>query len=371
MTKIDEPLLRPVMPELDSIRGIAILAVLIYHGFYWGTDLTVFPRFERLIITSFWAGRLGVNLFFVLSGFLITGLLLDSRERNDYYRHFYILRALRILPAYLATMAILAATHYATSAFILLSLAYLSNLTPLFGVSISYPVLWSLAVEEHFYLIWPTIVRRLSRHALLYSSVAIIVFSPICRLFSFYLAQSKGFVSYVINDYTWNSADGLACGAVLAIILREYDLDRRRVLQACYFCILLAVAIWILGLPFGIVSRQTPVGTALQVVPWHFLFVALLGIFLVVGTGERQSIVRVRFLRFFGEISYGLYLIQLLVFDSFDWIARRYVVPGMGWSKMSDLTVRFVYVACASVVLAYVSRRQFEDRFLQLKNRLS
>src|ERR1700674_3297809 len=119
MGKIAEPLLRPVMPELDSIRGIAILAVLLYHGFYWHTDLTAFPHFERLIITFFWTGRLGVNLFFVLSGFLITGLLLDARNRDDYYRRFYVRRALRILPAYLAIIVILAATHYATSTFIL------------------------------------------------------------------------------------------------------------------------------------------------------------------------------------------------------------------------------------------------------------
>ena len=369
--EISEPLLRPVMPELDSIRGIAILAVLFYHGFYWGTDLTAFPPYERLIITAFWAGRLGVNLFFVLSGFLITGLLLDSRDRNGYYRRFYIRRALRILPAYLAIIVILAVTHKSTSGFLLLSLAYMSNLTPLFGVAISYPVLWSLAVEEQFYLIWPTIVRRLSRQSLLYCSLAAIIFSPICRLISFYFAERRGFVSFVINDYTWNSADGLACGAALAIILREYELDRKRVLQVCYLCISLALAIWILGLPFGIMSRQTLVGTVLQVVPWHFGFVALLGIFLYVGTGKRPSVVRIQFLRFFGEISYGLYLIHLLVFNGFDWIAQRITIPGMGWSKMLDLTVRFVYVVGASVLLAYLSRSQFEGRFLRLKNRFS
>jgi peptidoglycan/LPS O-acetylase OafA/YrhL len=101
------------------------------------------------------------------------------------------------------------------------------------------------------------------------------------------------------------------------------------------------------------------------------LFVALLGLFLLVGTSPRPSVVRIRFLRFFGEISYGLYLVHLLVFNSFDWIARRYRVPGMGWSKLSDLTFRFACVACVSVLLAYVSRRQFEDRFLRLKNRFS
>lgn len=359
------------MPELDSIRGIAILAVLIYHGFYWKTDLSVFPRFERLIITTFWAGRLGVNLFFVLSGFLITGLLLDSRCRKDYFRRFYIRRGLRILPAYLATIAILLAIHYTTSAFIVLSLAYLSNLTPLFGVAIGYPVLWSLAVEEHFYLVWPTIVRWFRVQALLYCSLAIIVLSPICRLVSFYIAHNRGSVSFEINDYTWNSADGLACGAVLAIILREYNLDRRRLLQVCCLCILLSATIWIFGLPFGIISRQTPFGMALQVVPWHFLFVALIGICLVVGTGQRHSLVQIPILRFFGEISYGLYLIHVLVFEGFDWLAKQYRVPGIGWGKMSDLAVRFAYAGCGAVLLAYLSRRQFENRFLKLKSRLS
>jgi peptidoglycan/LPS O-acetylase OafA/YrhL len=139
-----------------------------------------------------------------------------------------------------------------------LSLAYLSNLTPLFGVAIGYPVLWSLAVEEHSYLIWPAILRRFTSQVLLYCRVAIIVLSPFFRLLSFYMAYKRGFVSCEINDYTWNSADGLACGAVLAIVLREYNLDSRRLLQVCCLCISLSAAIWVFGLPLGILSRQTP-----------------------------------------------------------------------------------------------------------------
>jgi peptidoglycan/LPS O-acetylase OafA/YrhL len=88
-SKPNEPLLRPVMPELDSIRGIAILAVLFYHGFYWNVDLAQFSKPVRLVLTGMWVGRLGVNLFFVLSGFLITGLLIDSKGRTDYYSRFY------------------------------------------------------------------------------------------------------------------------------------------------------------------------------------------------------------------------------------------------------------------------------------------
>lgn len=132
------------MPELDTIRGLAILGVLLYHGLYWNVNLSNFPSLERIILTGMWAGRMGVDLFFVLSGFLITGILLDSRNRQDYYRRFYARRALRILPAYLLILAILAVTKYTPLSFVLLSLIYLSNLTPLFGIPIAYPVLWSL-----------------------------------------------------------------------------------------------------------------------------------------------------------------------------------------------------------------------------------
>ncbi|HXM98602.1 MAG TPA: acyltransferase [Candidatus Dormibacteraeota bacterium] len=359
------------MPELDAVRGIAILGVVLYHAFYWKTDLTAFPHFERLFITAFWPGRLGVNLFFVLSGFLITGLLLDSRNRIDYFRRFYIRRGLWILPAYLVVLTILVATHYTSIAFIIFSLAYLSNLTPLFGVAIGYPVLWSLAVEEHFYFVWPAIVRWFKAKTLLYCSLSIIVLSPILRLLSFYIAQKSDHVSYEINDYTWNSSDGLACGAVLAIVLREYAVDEKRLLRLCYFCILLSVIIWSFGLPFGIISRLTPFGTALQVVPWHLLFVALLGICIVIGAGPKRYFVQVPFLKLLNEISYGLYLIHVLVFDGFDWFAKQHRVPGMGWGKLSDLIVRFAYVGCLSMLLAYLSRRQFEDRFLTLKSRFS
>ena len=90
------------MPELDSIRGLAILGVLFYHGLYWARDFSPFTSAEKRLLFLMSAGQFGVSLFFVLSGFLITGLLIDSRNRIDYYKRFYIRRALRILPAYYA-----------------------------------------------------------------------------------------------------------------------------------------------------------------------------------------------------------------------------------------------------------------------------
>ena len=127
-----EPLLRPVMPELDTLRGLAILMVILYHGLYWNVDLPRYHGVLRVFLTAMWAGRLGVNLFFVLSGFLITGILIESRDRSDYYKRFYVRRALRILPAYLVILVILAAARYAPISFILLSLLVSIQLDPAF-----------------------------------------------------------------------------------------------------------------------------------------------------------------------------------------------------------------------------------------------
>lgn len=365
-----EPLLRPVMPELDSVRGLAILAVLFYHGFYWGTNLLKYGPAQRLFILGMWTGRLGVNLFFVLSGFLITGLLLESRNREDYYKRFYIRRALRILPAYGLIIVVLALTRYASPAFLLLSLAYLSNLTPLFGVAIGYPVLWSLAVEEHFYLVWPAAVRRFSAHKLLWFGVAIVVLSPVSRLITFYMARHNGYVSFQNYDYTWNSADGLACGVILSVLVREF----RRDLLLKISCALLAasIVIWTFGTPFGILTRQKPLGAALQVVPWHLAFTALIGLFLLAGTSNYARFVRWRPLRFFGEISYGLYLVHLLAFDGYDWLIQRYgLQPISAFGPFGALTLRFLCAGAAATLLAYLSRKNFEEPFLRLKKRLT
>src|SRR4051812_27557384 len=98
-------LLKPHMPGLDILRGIAILSVVLYHGLFWGPLLSP-PRntiWARLA-GAFTFGWLGVFLFFVLSGFLITGILLDSRQQPFYWRNFYVKRALRILPAFFAVI---------------------------------------------------------------------------------------------------------------------------------------------------------------------------------------------------------------------------------------------------------------------------
>jgi peptidoglycan/LPS O-acetylase OafA/YrhL len=353
------------MPELDSIRGIAVLMVLFYHSFFWGTDLSLFPTLPRLFLQATWVGKLGVNLFFVLSGFLITGLLLKARDRPDYYRTFYIRRALRILPAYLATLLVLALAGFSLK-FIGLSLLYLANLTPLFGVLIAYPVLWSLAVEQHFYLLWPFAVRNLAVRGVMAVSAAILLLSPLLRWLTFQVETTHGWVSYQVFDYTWNSADGLACGALLALWLWEFSPSRKKIRRV--LAVLLAACLALS--PFAVATRHSALGAALQVVPWNFLFLALIVAALLVGSrwGDRA---RLRVLEFFGEISYGLYLYQLLVFWTFEWLVDKGIIPRLQINLFLGLTIRFLICGSVAVGIAFLSRRFLEAPFLKWKYRFS
>lgn len=364
------PLLRSYMPELDAIRGLAILGVILYHGFYWVHDLSLYSFWQRVFMKTMSVGQYGVDLFFILSGFLITGILLDTRDRKDYYKRFYVRRALRILPAYYLTLVILVMFKITSKAFLWMSLLYSSNLSILFGITMSYGVLWSLAVEEHFYLVWPAAIRNIGPKRLMALAVSLIVLSPAlrfcCALMPTRYAGIDGGCSY----YTWNCADGLALGAAMALLIRGMKDDRRKLLRLSFVLIAIGFLIAGAGYPFGIITRMNPVGAALQAVPWHFGLAGLLGIFVVVGSGKWKGIVAPRILTFIGTISYGLYLYHLLFAIAYQWVARR-----TGFEQRWDLDVwqrtwiPFTINSTAVIVFSYLSRWYFEEPFLRLKNR--
>jgi peptidoglycan/LPS O-acetylase OafA/YrhL len=358
-------LVRPVMPELDTLRGVAILGVLALHGLYSRSSaFHGFNQSTRLLLNVVQWGWLGVNLFFVLSGFLITGILIDSRSKPDYYRRFYVRRALRILPAYYALLLLLAVLRQSSAAYLGLSFVYLANVTDLFGVGVGYGPLWSLAVEEHYYLLWPMVVRWLNRRNLAIAAIGICLAEPILRAFAFRHGYVDG-----LATYTWLVADGLASGSLLAILLRT-AVTRRQVASICIGLGAFGLAAATGGGPFGILTRNRLLGAALQHTLIDLLFCGVLLFFLLAGTASWGTFVNVRALRFLGRISYGLYLVHLLVFRMYDKVCHRFLPSLLAADgHFSKIVLNFIVAGGASVLIAYLSRRFFEERFLRLKNR--
>jgi peptidoglycan/LPS O-acetylase OafA/YrhL len=359
------PIVRPKMPELDTIRGIAILSVLFYHGFFWSNGVTALQGAARFFVQLTRFGWLGVNLFFVLSGFLITGILVESKQRTDYYKRFYIRRALRILPAFYALLLVLTLMPSQNGMYLFLSFFYLSNLAPLFAIPMSYTMLWSLAVEEHFYLIWPLFVQRLSFRWLIAWAIAVVVAVPGIRGIAFGPKLPEGFAYY-----TWFVADGLATGATMALFVRIPGFTRRNLAQLSGAAIAVAVVFLAGGAPWGMLTRQRILGAMLMLTASHFLFLGLIGLSLLTGTSRWSWIVNRPFFQFFGNISYGLYLIHWLVFTWYDDVVKRFwpaSYPSGG--RFGLITLRFVCAGGVATLLAYLSRRFFEEPFLHLKDR--
>lgn len=359
------------MPELDFVRGIAILMVVLLHGFFGAivpADISKFHGIGKIFISATSGGWLGVQLFFVLSGFLITGILLDTRERSNYYKRFYINRALRILPAYFALLFLLLILGVIQWKFLFVSAFFMANFAPIFGIAMQYAPLWTLAVEEQFYLFWPQLVRRVSRKTLAIIALAIVILVPIIRLIAFIKNPSVD-----LYYYTWFVADGLAMGAFLSIFLKNPKNTRKKTLFTGIAMTALGAGAIIIGAPFGILHRSNIVGAMFQLFPWHILFAGFITLTLFLGTSNWKRIVNFSWVRYFGYISYGLYLIHFLIFAEFDKIIQ-WVSPSSNiilHATFPGLVLRFLLAGGISILIASLSRKYFESFFLNFKNKQS
>jgi peptidoglycan/LPS O-acetylase OafA/YrhL len=361
----ETPILRPKMPELDSLRGIAILCVLFYHGFFWSNGLTGLSGAAKAFVDLTRFGWLGINLFFVLSGFLITGILVESKQRADYYKRFYIRRALRILPAFYAVLLLLALSPSQSGRYLVLSFFYLANLAPLFAIPMTYAMLWSLAVEEHFYFLWPLVVRRVSRTWLMATAIGVVLLVPALRALAFRPNLFEGFAYY-----TWFVADGLAIGAILALAVRAPSFSRAKLARLSGAAILFSLVLLVGGAPWGMLTRQRILGATFMLTATQFLFMGLLGVALLAGTSKWSWTVNRPVLQFFGVISYGLYLIHWLVLVWYDSIVKRFwpgAFPASG--HVGLILLRFACAAGVAIAISYLSRRFFEEPFLRLKDK--
>ena len=355
------------MPSLDSIRGFAILMVLLFHG-YGGFDWTPLGSFwGPLCHAAVGYGRLGVQLFFVLSGFLITGLLMKARERTDYYQNFYMRRVLRIVPVYLVMLAVLKIWKPVSWGFVLASLLFMANFSRLFGAPLrEYGSLWSLAVEEHFYLLWPTFVRRLRVEQLIKILIGVIIAEPLLRAVAININSNID-----IHYKTPFVLDYIAYGALLALLIRTGRIHLENARRIGIGLVAVGGLIT-LGTVWLTAFHMSNTLDALFEAPfeWACCGVLLLGLksdhTRLVTTGETDSH---GILPFFGYISYGLYLVNVLIYEKVGDYIVRHLVPG-ATSSFGMLTLMVISCATISTGIAYVSRAYFEAPILHLKDRL-
>jgi peptidoglycan/LPS O-acetylase OafA/YrhL len=355
------------MPSLDSLRGVAVLMVILFHGFgSYAWDSVLGRTWGGLIHSFIGCGRFGVNVFFVLSGFLITGLLMKARERKDFYQNFYIRRVLRILPVYLLVLMILRLWHVVDSRFVLASVLFLANFSRLFGAPLGeYGSLWSLAVEEHFYLLWPTCVRRITERTLVRILLAVVVTEPLLRLLASHLSSRID-----IHYKTPFVLDFLAYGALLSLLIRGHRIHLDNVVRIGSTILVVsaflgALVIWISAFHVG------PTLEALADLPftWGACGILLLGLKRDHTRLERTGRTDARgLLPFYGYISYGLYLINVLVYYKLGGLIALHVKPGVSRNFAVYAAGVFACIA-VSTALAYLSRRFFEGPILNLKDK--
>ena len=231
--------LRSYIPALDGVRGLAILVVMFCHFVWIQNEMSSPPDGKsRLVIEMLKTGRYGVDLFFVLSGFLITGILYDAKGDKHYFRNFYARRTLRIFPLYYCVLLIAFViaplfVHWTSNgerqvvhnqAWLWLYMGNVKNsfVGPEFFQQdrLRMGHFWSLAIEEQFYLVWPLLILLLNRRSAMIACVGLIVGAPLLRIGRMSgLPYPKGLFAAIY--FTFCKLDTLALGALMALAARS------------------------------------------------------------------------------------------------------------------------------------------------------
>jgi len=355
------------IPAFDGIRGVAIFWVVLHNA----TSMPLAPSGRWLhlfpLLTS--RGWIGVQLFFALSGFLITKSLLETQGQPGYFRNFYARRALRIVPLYYTVLVLLLLVLPGLGAHVPYRLdhqaplwLFTANWTRSFPYGFGH--FWSLAVEEQFYLLWPLVVFRLAPRRLLTACLWIALAALVVRCVLAACGTDPG----VLYGNTACRMDALALGGAGACLLRIPQVqDAMRTRQAAISAA--ALLVFLAGIPFtrgydiGRLSGETLGYTLLALSTAAFVsWVALPGL------PARNPIVSLLVwgpLRSCGKYSYGIYVFHNLlhILVGVPWLTVRF-------GKQLPVPVAMVYVIAVLLVscaLAFCSYHLLEKHFLRLK----
>lgn len=356
------PSLHTFYPGLDGLRGIAILMVIGFHFFDF--------------IPVFRYGWLGVDLFFVLSGFLITDILIKTRENKGYLRNFYMKRVLRIFPVYYLTLLVFIillpairevpynVSYYREyqSAFWL----FLTNWLFIFKYTEETTILnhlWSLAVEEQFYFVWPWLILIFTtKKKLLRVLLFLGLFGISFRLGVLFLGDPQQNYEAL---YMFSRIDGLLVGAALAAYLQNHKWISQKIIRN--FFILVALANLIFFFIKNMLRPHLLYFPAVGYTTYSLLFGLIVYKVITMKQGYAAIFLNNPVLRFFGKISYGLYVYHWPIYLLFYPGVKRYLqtyLPDNG--TMVQLFGGCIIVV-PGVVVSVASYFLIERRFLKLK----
>ncbi|MFN3607426.1 MAG: acyltransferase family protein [Hyphomonas sp.] len=348
---------------LDGIRGLGVILVLFYH---YGASAGAFGL-DNILLRLTGIGWSGVDLFFVLSGFLITGILFDSKGKNKYFKNFYARRTLRIFPLY----------YFAAIVVILIDMAWRHDLmggaNPVWillyvgnfqmaieGGGSILDHFWSLAIEEQFYLIWPLVVLTLSRRKLMMVACAMIVCAPIIRTVMV-MNEAPALAVYV---FTPARMDGLAMGALIALLVRGPRGIAPLVPWAWRLGSAAMAAFLVLVVLRRDFSNADPVILTVGISLLTVIYASLL--ILSLTFRPLSFIMELPVMRWFGKYSYGLYvwhpIVNIILLHSP--LTERFgeITPAKG-------VLLLLIAFAASVLTALASYRFLESPLLRLKSR--
>lgn len=373
------------LPQLDGLRGIAILGVLLFHFDAANVGWTGLS----FHVGAFDLGWTGVMLFFVLSGYLITEILLAAKGASHYFRDFYARRALRIFPAYYAMLLLafaLASTLSAGDAAGAIRewpfyVFYVSNywlgvndgrtpMSQLLGPT------WTLSIEEQFYLVWPLIVGVLTRRALVALCAALVLASPLLR---WSLMQATGNPTFTAFALVSNF-DGLALGALIAASRGDasfgrWIVPRTGLVLAAVSGLALAALVAANGSRHFSEARfwMSATGSLLFFPSLVASFFAGVLVLALTSGSSTVKLLCFRPLVGLGRVSYGVYLYHMpvnFVLTRLVWTSVFLPIPGV---EPPAALVALLYVArhAATILVAVVSYRFLERPFLELKSRFA
>ena len=347
------------IPQFDGLRGVAVLMVLIGHSGF----LERLPHAGMLEYARF-----SVDSYFVLSGFLITGILLDSKGSENYFRNFYARRAVRIWPLYYLVLFLVFVVE---TLFVPAMRPTVASIWPAFAFYVqnliyhdAYPfglaATWSLAVEEQFYITWPLLIFLLKKRTLTIVLFSLFVVSLSLRL-AFYF---RGAESGLVHQYTFSRLDAITFGSLAALWLRSPSCTLVRWRTRSYQLLFVGTA--------GTLLARIVLHRNSSVVGYTFLgllYTGLIGLLLV--SDIRSSLLgrsfSARWLRYMGRISYGIYLLHYPLFI----LWARFINSGnlFPTNPVARNLLAFGGQILIATVAGSISWYFFEEPILRLKER--